>query len=156
MRRDEVGDDLKDLAFDFLYFFARFEFALKVNGYLKKTGVGQPAEAGWMLFRERWEGDYQTTEAAAALIAANPKKQVVGEGGTLDFRPVVFPDNTSTLAQVIVLCQTVRNNLFHGGKSSPNGWDGPERTKKLLSTVLVILGELAATYDLNPDYTGYY
>lgn len=156
MRRNEVADDLKELAFDFLYFFARFEFALKVNGYLKKPDVGQPAEAGWTLFRERWEDDYQITEAAAALIAANPKKQVVGEGGTLEFRPVAFADNSSSLARVTMLCQTVRNNLFHGGKSGPDGWDVAERTKMLLSIVLVILGELAATCDLNHDYTGNY
>lgn len=28
MRRSEVGQDLESLAFDFLYFFARFEYAL--------------------------------------------------------------------------------------------------------------------------------
>ncbi|WP_292581923.1 hypothetical protein [Mesorhizobium sp.] len=156
MRRNDVADDLKDIAFEFLYFFARFEFALKVNGYLKKSDAGQPAEASWKLFREQWEGNYQITDAAASLIAANPKKQIVGAGGTLDFSPVAFADDSSTLARVTTLCQTVRNNLFHGGKSSPDGWDGPERTKMLLSLVLVILGELAATCDLNHDYTGYY
>ncbi|MCW8060547.1 hypothetical protein [Agrobacterium tumefaciens] len=90
------------------------------------------------------------------MIAASPKKQIVGEDGALDFKPVAFSDNASALEQVIILCQTVRNNLFHGGKSSPSGWDGAERTKMLLSIVLVVLGELAAISDLNPDYTGYY
>lgn len=156
MRRNEVGDDLRDLAFDFLYFFARFEFALKINGYLKKTEAGQPAEAGWMEFRRRWEGGYQLTEAASALIAAGPKKQFVSEDGRLEFKPVVYPPNTSSLAEVVTLCQTVRNNLFHGGKSSSAGFDGPERTKQLLSIVLVVLGDLAAACDLLPDYTGYY
>lgn len=137
VRRNEINDDLKELAFDFLYFFARFEFALKANGYLKKPGSGQPAEAGWKLFIERWEENYRITEAAEALIAANPKRQVVGEGGTLDFRPVAFADNSSSLARVTMLCQTIRNNLFHGGKSSPDGWDGPERTKMLLSLSLL-------------------
>lgn len=47
VRRSEIADDLKDLAFDFLYFFARLEFTLKANGYLKKPNPGQPAEAGW-------------------------------------------------------------------------------------------------------------
>ncbi|WP_147377713.1 hypothetical protein [Mesorhizobium waimense] len=63
----------------------------------------------------------------------------------MDFRPVAFAEDTSPLGRVIILCQTVRNNLFHGGKSGPDGWEGPERTKMLLSIVLVILGELAAT-----------
>ncbi len=156
MRRSEVGQDLESLAFDFLYFFARFEYALKANGYLKKTEPGQPAEAGWSHFRERWEADYKISEAAAALIAANPKKQIIGEGGTLAFRSVGFPAVTSELGQVIGFCQTVRNNLFHGGKSSSDGFDSPERTKMLLSIVLVVLEELASAFDLGPDYTGYY
>nr|ABW33667.1 rcorf110 [Rhizobium rhizogenes] len=129
MRRDEVGEDLVSLAFDFLYFFARFEYALKANGYLKKTEPGQPAEAGWRQFRERWEGDYKSSEAAVALIAANPKKQIIGDDGMLAFRAVGFPASTCELGQVIGYCQTVRNNLFHGGKSSTDGFDSPERTK---------------------------
>jgi hypothetical protein len=155
MRREEVSDELKDLGFEFLYFFSRFEYALKANRYLKKDGVGQPAEAGWQKFRERWEGEYVVTEAAAALIAANPQKQVVGEDSSLDFKPLAV-DGLSHLGQVIGHCQTVRNNLFHGGKSGPNGFDSPERTKELLPLVLAVLGELAASCALNSDYTGYY
>ncbi|WSG98164.1 hypothetical protein U8P76_29130 (plasmid) [Rhizobium johnstonii] len=89
-------------------------------------------------------------------IAANPRKQIVGDDGSLAFRPVAFPAGTSELGQVIGLCQTVRNNLFHGGKSSNDGFDSPERTKMLLSIVLVVLEELAGAFDLGPDYTGYY
>lgn len=156
MRRDEVSGELKELAFDFLYYFARFEFALKVNGYLKKPEPGQPAEAGWKRFQECWESNYRITGSAQALIEANPKKQIVGEDGSLAFRPVVFAEGTSQLGQVISLCQTVRNNLFHGGKSSKDGFDDLSRTKMLLSTVLAILGELAVSCDLNADYTGFY
>lgn len=156
MRRNEVGQDLVSLAFDFLYFFARFEYALKANGYLKKIEPGQPAEAGWRQFRERWEEDYRISEAAAALIASNPKKQIIGDDGTLAFRSVGFPAGTSELGQVIGYCQTVRNNLFHGGKSSSDGFDSPDRTKTLLSIVLVVLEELATAFDLGADYTGYY
>lgn len=156
VRRNEVDEDLKELAFDFLYFFARFEYALKANHYLKKLGVGQPAEAGWQRLREKFEGEYQLTEAAKALIDAAPKKQVVGENGTLDFKDVAIPENTSELGQVITHCNTVRNNLFHGGKSGPDGFDGANRTKHLLSLVLAVLDELAVTCDLNSDYTGYY
>ncbi|MBO9102347.1 MULTISPECIES: hypothetical protein [Rhizobium] len=156
MRRNEIGDELKDLAFDFLYFFARFEFALKANGYLKKTEPGQPAEAGWVAFRERWKDGYKLTESAEALIEANPKKQMVGEDGSLEFRPATVADNTSDLERVVILCNVVRNNLFHGGKSSNDGFDSPERTKLLLSLVLGVLGELAEACDLRPDYSGYY
>ncbi|MGC4410091.1 hypothetical protein D4A92_21930 (plasmid) [Rhizobium rosettiformans] len=106
--------------------------------------------------RERWDGDYKSSEAAAALIAANPKKQMIGADGALAFKSVGFPAGTSELGQVIGYCQTVRNNLFHGGKSSSDGFDSPERTKMLLSIVLVVLEELASAFDLGADYTGYY
>lgn len=155
MRREEVSNELKDLGFEFLYFFSRFEYALKANRYLKKEGVGQPAEAGWQNFRKRWEGEYVTTDTAAALMAANPQKQVVGEDCSLEFRPLAV-EGLSPLGQVIGHCQTVRNNLFHGGKSGPKGFDSPERTQELLSLVLAVLGELALSCDLNNDYTGYY
>lgn len=74
----------------------------------------------------------------------------------LGFRSVGFPASTSELGQVIGYCQTVRNNLFHGGKSSSDGFDSPERTKMLLSIVFVVLEELASAFDLGADCTGYY
>ncbi|NNG71916.1 hypothetical protein HLI18_18660 [Rhizobium laguerreae] len=156
MRRSEVDQDLESLAFNFLYFFARFEYALKASGYLKRTESGQAAEAGWRQFRERWEEEYMISEAASALIAANPKKQIIDDDGSMAFRAVAFPAGTSELGKVIAFCQTVRNNLFHGGKSSNDGFDNPERTMMLLSIVLVVLGELAGAFNLSPDYTGYY
>ncbi|MGR9279573.1 hypothetical protein ACU8KI_33980 (plasmid) [Rhizobium leguminosarum] len=155
MRREEVDDELKELAFEFLYFFSRFEYALKANGYLKKEGVGQPAEAGWQKLLTRWESGYVLTDTAAALIAANPQKQVVGADRSLEFRPLAV-NGLSTMGQVIGHCQTVRNNLFHGGKSGAKGFDDPKRTKKLLSLTLALLGELATSCDLMNDYTGYY
>lgn len=155
MRREEVDDELKELAFEFLYFFSRFEYALKANGYLKKDGAGQPAEAGWQKLRERWETEYVLTDAAANLLAANPQKQVVGSDGSFDFRPSAV-DGLSAMGQVITHCQTVRNNLFHGGKSGPKGFDSPNRTKQLLSLTLTVIGELAASCNLINDYTGYY
>lgn len=155
MRREEVDNELKELAFEFLYFFSRFEYALKANGYLKKEGAGQPAEVSWQKLRARWEAEYVLTDAASALLAANPQKQVVGADGSLDFRPSAL-DGLSAMGQVTTHCQTVRNNLFHGGKSGPKGFDSPERTKQLLSLTLSVLGELAVSSNLINDYTGYY
>ncbi|MBK0023992.1 hypothetical protein IAE29_23265 [Ochrobactrum sp. S46] len=64
--------------------------------------------------------------------------------------------STSELGQVIGYCETIRNNLFHGGKSSSDGFDSPVRSKMLLTIVKVVLEELASAFDLGPDYTGYY
>jgi len=156
MRRSDIKDELKDLGFDFLFFYARFEFALKENGYLKKTKPGAPAEAAWKAFREKWEGEYVRTSAATALIEANPKKQEVGDDGSLQFRTIEFSEEASDLEKVVAFCQVVRNNLFHGGKSHAAGWDDPERTKMLLSTVVQVLGELAHSGEIDASYTGYY
>ncbi|TBF35226.1 hypothetical protein ELG88_08360 [Rhizobium leguminosarum] len=156
MRRDEITDDLMDLGFDFLFFYARFEFALKENKYLKKSKPGAPAEAGWTAFTAKWQADYKLTAAAAALIEAAPKREVIGDDGSPHFKAIEFPAATSDLEKVVVYCRTVRNNLFHGGKSGAGGWGDPVRTKMLLATVNEVLGELAQSGDIEPSYTGRY
>ena len=36
MRKEDIEDNLKELAFDFFYWFSRFEFALKENKFLRR------------------------------------------------------------------------------------------------------------------------
>jgi len=45
MRREEVNEKVSALAFEFFFWFSRFEFALKENGYLKVHRIGATAEA---------------------------------------------------------------------------------------------------------------
>ena len=52
--------------------------------------------------------------------------------------------------------QTVRNNLFHGGKHGVDDWDNPKRTEKLLKLGIAVLDQIAERTDLNADYTRYY
>ncbi|AGM36360.1 MULTISPECIES: hypothetical protein [Idiomarina] len=47
MRKEDINNELKDIAFDFFYWFSRFEFALKRNKFLKRDGAGDIAEPGW-------------------------------------------------------------------------------------------------------------
>lgn len=155
MRRNDVGQDLESLAFDFLYFFARFEYALKSNSYLKRTEPGPPAEAGWRQLRERWEGENKICEAAAALIAANPKKQIVGDDRSLAFRPVPFLMAHLSLGRSSAFARPYGTTSFTMGKVATTALS-LERPKMLLSIVLVVLEELARAFDLGPDYTGYY
>lgn len=155
MQHDNIPDDLRTLAFDFFFWFSRFEFALKECGYLKDKAVGAKAEPNWQAFIDEWEDGYVLTPAAKALIAANPQRQIVGRVG-LEFRDVGFDDKPSDLAKVIRLAQTVRNNLFHGGKHGNANWDDPSRMRELLPTVTTILREIAERAGIEADYYRYY
>lgn len=79
MRREHIPDDLRPLAFEFFYWFSRFEFALKANRFLKNEEVGARAEPGWTKFIRAFEARYQISETGQKLIAANPRRQLVGE-----------------------------------------------------------------------------
>lgn len=69
MRYDETNE-IRDLAFDFFYWFSRFEFALKEAGYLKNSKPGFVAEPGWDKFVSKWKADYKISEKASKLLAS--------------------------------------------------------------------------------------
>ena len=155
MRHDDITDDLKGLAFDFFYWFSRFEFALKEAWFLRSKKVDAPAEADWNGFIEKYRDGYQPTIAARSLMAARPQRQIVG-AGELKFGAVTFKPGTSDLERVVRYAQTVRNNLFHGGKHGSDYWDEPKRMQTLLSTTMDVLSELADMAGLEGDYKRYY
>lgn len=151
MRHEEISTDLRELAFDFFFWFSRFEFALKENSFLRNSAVGSRAEPGWNSFVGRYEGHYALTNAGATLIRENPRRQMVGPHG-LEFQDVGFDDQPSELGTVVRLLKTVRNNLFHGGKHGADRWDDPNRTKELLTLSITLLNELAALGGIDADY----
>tara|TARA_R110000772_G_scaffold207017_1_gene317586 strand:- start:5776 stop:6243 length:468 start_codon:yes stop_codon:yes gene_type:complete len=155
MTHEEVSDSLRSLAFDFFYWFSRFEFALKEAGIRKSDVVGAKAEPDWNKFIVANRDAWQPTPAALKLIAENPKRQIIGEHG-LDFREIEFNDQTSELERVVRLAQAVRNNLFHGGKHGSNFWDDPERMHHLLSTTIAVLDDLAQLGEIESDYRRLY
>jgi hypothetical protein len=155
MRYDKVKDDLRPLIFDFFFWFSRFESALKENGWLQSKQAGATALTDWRQFVEAYEEDYALSEIGGRLIAENPQKQIMGNNG-LTFTDLVFEHDDSQLKRVTLLLRTVRNNLFHGGKSGSHYWDDPARIQVLLPLCLTILNELAEFGDLKADYTGYY
>lgn len=79
---------------------------------------------GWGKFIVDWQDRYTLTPAGQKLIDAKPQRQVVGQNG-LDFAEVRFDHKPSDLVKVIRLANTVRNNLFHGGKHGSAYWDDP-------------------------------
>lgn len=155
MRHEQIPDDLRPLAFEFFYWFSRFEFALKANRFLKSEQVGARAEPDWTKFIRAFEEGYKISAAGQKLIVANPRRQLIGAHG-LEFADLSFQASTSDLERVGRFVQTVRNNLFHGGKSGHDGWDEPERMRLLLELTLPVLDELAALGGFTADYRGEY
>lgn len=156
MRKEDVAANLSNLAFDFFYWFSRFEFALKENGYLKSHVPGENAEPGWDEFVNKWHEQYASSAEAKLLLKSPPERQVVFEGDELHWRPVGLGDCKSDLARVVRLVKTARNNLFHGGKHGGAGWDDPKRTQELLETSLALLHQFAGLASIEADFTQYY
>lgn len=152
MRHDEVKVNLRQLAFDFFYWFSRFEYALKDAHFLRSEEVGIPAEPSWKKFCQKYRAAYQPRPAAMALLEANPERQIVAAGGGLDFAPVLFNPGMAELDKVTELARTVRNTLFHGGKHGSNFWNNPARMKLLLTTTVGVLSELAELGELQGEY----
>lgn len=156
MRRDDIPSSLTNLAFEFFYWFSRFEFALKENGYLRSNRPGVNAEPGWDAFERRWRSEYQLTSEAEHLLQLSPNRQVVGKHGELNWAAVAIAECPSDLARVISLLKVVRNNLFHGGKHGSESWDDRGRTASLLECGRLILNDLARVSGIEADYQQYY
>jgi hypothetical protein len=156
MHHDEAANVVEQLAFKFFLRFSRFEFALKETGYLKNHTEGRPAEPGWAQFEQNFKDGYVLENAGARLLELAPQRQVVAAHSRLKFVPETFAENVSELGKVTRLLKNVRNNLFHGGKHKPDGWDDPERVFELLSVGLAILDDLANQSGIEADYLGRY
>jgi hypothetical protein len=155
MRHEEIPDDLRTLVYDFFFWFSRFEFALKAARILKNPEPRANAEPGWTRFINDRKHNYHIGAAGIALIAANPQRQIVTETD-LDFRAVRFNPGASDLERIVRLAQTVRNNLFHGGKHGSAYWNDEDRMRLLLKTTIAVLDELADQMGLNSDYRSEY
>ncbi|USX27246.1 hypothetical protein NHH73_02795 [Oxalobacteraceae bacterium OTU3CINTB1] len=155
MNRDQLTAEVEHLAFEFFFRFSRFEFALKENCYLEDEREGRQAKPGWSKFEKRFEEHYVLSDAGKHIIELSPQRQVVAAHRALKFVPESFNDNPSDLSKVTRLLKNVRNNLFHGGKQTPVGWDNPARISLLLAVGIELLEELAKL-DFEADYTGRY
>lgn len=141
---------LRTACFAYFYWFSRFEFALKENKYI----VGDRhdnAMADWTGFEGAYKAKYSLDDHARALLHAPPQTQVYANSyyrwGGLDLNRA-----DSELGKVILIVKTIRNNLFHGGKSSHEDWDNPERNTFLLTTGKLVLDSLADLSDFRWDY----
>jgi len=158
MQKADIDSELKECAFEYFYWFSRFEFALKENKYLKDKRAGAGAKSNWEEFRLKHQGNYVASNEARRLVDLHPKKQIVAENGGLEWRPVGFDhcDLESDLCRVITALQTVRNNLFHGGKHGDVDVDSKDRNVNLLTCSKIVLDQLAEMAGFLGDYTRHY
>lgn len=126
----------KDLVVQFLGVFARCEYAMKVTAYVRNNhGIAAAAwqrlandAAGWVQFAD---GD-ELGAAIAALTTDPPRLQAFG--GTWQAAPLPGADR---VAQAVNAAVRVRNNLFHGGKHTPEAALG--RDEQLVRAALTVL-----------------
>lgn len=144
------------LAKEFFFMFARFEYAMKMAKYHKGNGVAEP---DWARFAKELESVFQNPaskefeEAVSYFTEHPPKKQMV-EDGRLVWRKVE-PSTNSIADKTLQLVRRVRNNLFHGGKFKGRLFEDPERSETLMRYGLVILDRcLSAMSEVMEAYEG--
>jgi hypothetical protein len=146
----------RDLVLDFFCVFSRFEYALKRAGFAKKKR--DSVSANWLKFARyitsRFEPSItpELTEAIKYVKNNAPMTQTIDARG-LGWRATTQGGSESDLEWVLRLVRTVRNNLFHGGKSPEWIGSDPDREIKLLHCSLVILD---ACLDCHPDLKRYF
>jgi hypothetical protein len=85
------------------------------------------------------------------LLELAPEQQIVGVGKRLTWHQVDLGRCQSELCKVVSMLKTLRNNVFHGGKSGGSGWDQPARTADLLDNGISELHALAVLAGLEAD-----
>lgn len=131
------------LALRFLATFSRFEYSLKRSNFLKS---GVRAEPDWDGYANTLRGQFESVqdssfrEATAFLLKEPPKTQIVSSQG-LDWQNTTRGDGQHDERYILRLVQTVRNNLFHGGKYPLKPVEDVGRNKKLLEASIIVLDQ---------------
>jgi hypothetical protein len=152
MHRENLDSDLRNLIFEFFFRFSRFESALKERGYRRWNKAGDKASPSWKRFAADHRDTYEPNAEAMQLIDAKPMIQVIGEDGDLHFVQEHIENDVTPLDRVIAHAQTVRNNLFHGGKHGGDSWDNTARMRVLLASTIGVLDDLADRGGFGGDY----
>jgi hypothetical protein len=143
-----------ELACEFLAVFSRMEYALKSTNYA--AGGEKKVDPAWDSFANDINQEFlalaqqDVVKARDYLLVHPPRKQVL-QGNTIAFIDQVIDPHQTQTQQVLLMVRTVRNNLFHGGKYSPEGEQEAGRNNLL---VTYGLGILVACSKLNPAVRG--
>lgn len=140
---DHTLKELTPLIYEFFFAFSRFEYSLKLEGYLENNNPGAKAKPGWGRFEEAFREVYVQIDEGTALINARPMCQMVGLDQALQWEHYTRNAERSELGNTIDALNVVRNNLFHGGKHGSRFWADPERSRSLMGLGLVLLEHLS-------------
>ena len=146
----DIPDDLRELCMEFFFLFSRFEYALKENGFLKKSKY-KNAQPSWKKFVEEYCSTYFPSDEARNLLKDPPECQIVRDG-SCEWGKINLANFSSDLERVVFILKTIRNNLFHGGKNSHSDWDNPAKNTFLIKNAISVLGDLASLSELERDY----
>lgn len=131
----------KDLIYEFVFVFSRFEHALSVTSYLSETKGGVSAD--WDKFAREMNAVFlsilspEVNKAVKYYESDPPRKQVV-DFDSLTWKDVV-PKTDYKLEKLLLLIRRVRNNLFHGEKFAVLLEGDSKRDTELLKHGLTIL-----------------
>ena len=146
----DIPDDLRELCMEFFFMFSRFEYALKENGFHKKSKY-KNAEPNWKQFLKKYRSIYAPSDEARNLMNNPPERHIVRDG-SCQWEKISLTNFSSDLDKVVFILKTIRNNLFHGGKNSHSDWDNPARNTFLIKNAISVLGNLASLSELERDY----
>jgi hypothetical protein len=136
--------DLK-LMMKFVAVFSRFEYALKLDGFTSVNPKNSVVSADWDTFASTMRGHFnkertdRLKKATRYILMKPPKRQVVANNA-LSWASW-NPGFTSDLENLLLYVRTMRNNLFHGGKSQAGSPMEIDRNARLLRCGLTVLAE---------------
>jgi hypothetical protein len=132
----------RELVFEFLVVFSRFEYALKRTRHV--NGDAKHIDANWGSFAKAINASlFQNPSAQLAeaidYLSNNPPKKQNYVAGVPDWTDAC--SGTVDANRLLCLTRAVRNNLFHGGKYPMGPVYDTARDKQLLRHCLVLLNE---------------
>jgi hypothetical protein len=152
-----LGAD-REHVLEFFFLFSRFEYALKRSSVFLKDQ--ERAEADWDKYGNSLKGRFRAVNDATFLKALNylesnpPSVQIV-VNSYLNWKPTSRGDGESRERYILLTVQTVRNNLFHGGKYPHPTGPVPEvaRNRQLIEVCIAVLNQCLA---LSPEVEGHF
>ena len=69
---EDFNEELRDACFEFFYWFSRFEFALKDQGFVRAGHYGE-AQVNWNEFVEKHSANYSISKEAQLLLEKLPQ-----------------------------------------------------------------------------------